>query len=261
MYSVLPIMRSHYSLGRSILTSDKPKGKISDSSPVSIFDIALAHNLKEIILVDNSISGFLEAEQNSKANKIKLIYGVLISCMENVSIKNELSLKTLSKIIVFIKNTNGYKDLIKITSFANKEGFYYKPNIDWANLKRLWTNNLLLAIPFYDSFLFNNSLKNYSCVPNFPNTIPTFFVENSYLPFDEFIQKKVINYTKSMGFPIIPSRSIYYYKNQDVLAYLTRRCIDNRSTLSKPEIEHCSSDYFSFERWQEQNSNPESVWL
>ena len=66
-----------------------------------------------------------------------------------------------------MKNTNAYSDLIKITSCASKEGFYYKPNIDFEHLKNLWTKNLILMIPFYDSFLFKNTLEGYNCIPKY----------------------------------------------------------------------------------------------
>lgn len=259
---VLPIFKTHYSLGRSILTLAAPsKNGINFNYPISVFDIAAKHELSQVTIVDDSISGFLEAHQNSQKAKVKIVYGVQMRCMENIENKNEDALKTISKIIVFMKNTNGYRDLLRITSCAAKKGFYYKPNIDFSHLKSMWTENLVLAIPFYDSFLFKNALEGHLCVPNFSFAEPTFFLENSGLPFDKLIQDKVRTYAASIGADILPARSIYYYKKQDFLSYLTFRCIHERTKLEKPELEHLSSDWFCFEEWQKQETNSETVNL
>lgn len=248
---VLPLFKSHYSIGKSILTLSKPSG-IDREYPVSIFDIALEHQLDEVILLDNSISGFLEAIDSAKKSKVKLIYGLIINVIDNVDNKSEETKKTLSKICVFIKNSDGYKDLIKISSFAAKEGFYYEPNIDWKNLKRLWTKNLKLAIPFYDSFLFKNTLNNCLCVPDFSFTKPVFFVESNGVPFDSIVNSKVKEYCLNNNYEMQKTKSIYYYKNEDYNAYLTFRCINNRSLLEKPELEFMCSNKFSFEEWEKQ---------
>jgi DNA polymerase-3 subunit alpha len=249
--NVLPFFKSQYSVGKSILTLASPD-KLDRSYPISIFDIAKAHKLEKVILVDDSISGFLEAHQSAKKAGVQLVYGLKLRCMENIEAKSDASLKTIHKIVIFIKNNQGYRDLIKISSTAAKKGFYYKPNIDLTHLKALWTENLTLGIPFYDSFLFNNSLYGHLCVPNFFSPL-TFFMENSGLPFDEFMQGKVKAYAASVDAEVIPARSIYYYKREDFVAYQTFRCINDRTLLEKPELEHMSSHDFCFETWEEQN--------
>ena len=258
--NVLPLFKTHYSLGRSILTVAPPTS-LDENSPISVFDIAKKHNLKDIIVIDDSITGFLEAYTSSEKAKVKLIYGLRLYCVNDISQKNEETLKSASKIIIFIKNTKGYSDLIKISSFYQQEGFYYHGNIDYSNLKRLWTDNLLLAIPFYDSFIFMNTLCGGLCVPNFSFTKPTFFIERSDLPFDALVQDKVLAYTKYNNFDVNPARSIYYYHKSDFIAALTYRCIRERSTLQEPNLEHFSSDWFCFDTWEEQEKNPESIYL
>ena len=38
-------------------------------------------------------------------------------------------------LLVFAKNNTGYKNLLKLISLANLEGFYYKPRVDKNLLK------------------------------------------------------------------------------------------------------------------------------
>ena len=43
----------------------------------------------------------------------------------------------------------------------------------------------------------------------------------------------------------------YDFKDEkDFKSYLTFRCINNRTTLDKPNFEHMCSDKFSFESWK-----------
>lgn len=245
--SIIPLFKSHYSVGKSILTLEKA-AEITDSSPVSIFSIAKKHDLKEITLVEDSISGFIQAYSYAKDMGIKLIFGLRVTITEDINDKSEASLKKESKIIIFPKNNLGYKKLIKLSTIASSTGFYYVPRLDYATLKESFDDNLMIAIPFYDSFLFNNSLYGHLCVPDFSFFKPVFFIEENSLPFDNIILDKVNSYAKDK-YEIINTQSVFYYEREDFLAYLTFRCINNRTTLNKPNLEHMSSDTFCFESY------------
>ena len=80
-------------------------------------------------------------------------------------------------------------------------------------------------------------------------TEPTYFVEDNDLPFDNLIKLKVMNISNK----IQKTQSIYYRNKKDFKAYLTFRCINKRSTLDKPELDHMTSDEFCVEGWKEKN--------
>lgn len=249
---VLPLFKSHYSLGRSTLTLD-PEKSSKDNGPDSIIDLALTNNLKEVILVDDSISGFLEAYKSCSAAKLQLIFGLRISFCPDVKVKSDEELKNTCKFIIFAKNTNGYKRLIKISTLAfREENFYYESRLDFKILKELWSEeDLQLGVPFYDSFLFKNLFTFSTFVPDFSYAKPIFFTEDNDLPFDARLAAKVEEY--KANYEVIPAKSIYYAKRDDFLAYLTFRCINNRTTLDKPELDHMTSTEFCLEAWKEVN--------
>ena len=245
---MIPLFKSHYSLGRSILTLED-KSEV-DNYPDSIIQIAKENKLKELFLVEDNMSSFLEAYTNTRNNNIKLNYGLRITITESIEDKSEESRSKNSKIIIFFKNNEGYSRLTKLYSKASKEGFYYEPRLDYKVLSENWSDDLLLCIPFYDSFIYNNTLKNFICVPNFSFTKPIVFIENNDLPFDIIIKNKMLNFIKENNLEVFLVKSIYYKNKKDFKSYLTFRCINNRTTLNKPEIEHMSSDSFSFEEWK-----------
>lgn len=244
---MIPLFKSHYSLGRSILTLENKES--ADDYPDSIIQIAKENDIKEIFLVEDNMSSFLEAYTNTKLSNIKLNYGLRISITESISDKSDESRQKTSKVIIFFKNKNGHEILTKLFSIAAKTGFYYEPRLDYETLNNNWSDDLILAIPFYDSFIFNNTLRNSICIPQFNFTKPIVFIEDNDLPFDIIVKDKMEKYAKENNLELYKTKSIFYNKRKDFKTYLTFRCINNRSVLNKPELEHMSSNEFCFESY------------
>jgi len=248
---MIPLFKSHYSLGRSILTLEDKDEK--DDYPDSIIQICKENKMKELYLVEDNMSSFLEAYSNCRKNNIKLNYGLRISITESMSDKSEESKAKSSKIILFFKNKKGYQQLTKLYSIAAKEGFYYEPRLDYETISKNWTDDLILCIPFYDSFIFNNTLKNSLCIPQFDFTKPIFFIEDNDLPFDSLVKQKALSFAEKNDLKIYKVQSVFYKERKDFKAYLTFRCINNRSVLNKPNLDHMSSNEFCFESIRQRN--------
>jgi DNA polymerase-3 subunit alpha len=249
MSGVIPLFKSHYSLGKSILNLTSVDGQPDESD--SIFSIIKESDLRELTLVEDCLTGFLEAYQNSRELNVKLIFGLRMTMCLDIEDKSKDSLKTNNKVIIFIKNNEGYKKLIKIFSFAARKGFYYEPRMDYKNMKSFWDNSeLKMVIPFYDSYIFKNTLENNICVPELNFADLTYFIEDNDLPFDDLIKQKVINISTDTQ----KAQSVFYKSKKDFKAYLTFRCINGRSTLDKPELQHMTSDEFCVESWKEKNA-------
>lgn len=244
----LPLYKSHYSLGKSILTLNKPSGSI-ENYPTSIIDLVLHSKQDFLTLVDDNMTGFLEASKHCQDKKLKLIFGLRLEITKDIVGQDEASLKNRAKYIVFAKNIAGYKALIKIWSFAAKEGFYYNACIDFKNLKRLWVNDLVLAVPFYDSFLHLNAFHAHVHVPEFDTIKPVFFLEENGIPFDTYLRSKTLDFCNKNSYDTVEAQSIYYKSKLDFIAYLTFRCISERTSIEKPEFNDMCSDTFNYERW------------
>ena len=120
----------------------------------------------------------------------------------------------------------------------------------------MWSEeDLTLAIPFYDSFIFKNTLHFCSCIPDFSFCKPTFFLEDNHLPFDLIIREKVFEYCKKNNYPTEETKSIFYETKEDFEAFQTYKCICSRRfkqrTLSVPNFDHLASPEFSFESYLE----------
>tara|TARA_Y100000361_G_C11145912_1_gene338023 strand:- start:698 stop:1459 length:762 start_codon:yes stop_codon:yes gene_type:complete len=253
---MLPLFKSDFSIGKSILTLNTPSSEEGVSSD-SIFEIATENDLDQVVLVEDNLTGFLEAHKNSKALDIQLIFGLRLSiCNDLTSNPKETERKDESKVIIFAKSDNGCKKLNQIYSLAFTEG---EGRIDYKSLRGLWSQDLLMAIPFYDSFIFNNALYFSNCIPKFNFFKPTFFLEDNGLPFDSIVRDRVLDYCSDKDFKTEEVKSIYYKNKSDFAAFQTYKCICSRNFsggevgLANPRLEHCSSSEFSFESWKNNN--------
>jgi len=248
---MLCLFKSHYSIGKSILTLNDPS-KVKPDGPDSIFKIAIDNGLKEIVLVEDSLIGFFEAYKRSKELDIKLIFGLRLSIRNSADKEDDSS---EHKIIIFAKNKSGCQLLNRIYSkaFCDFAGF-----LDYETLCDLWDNSALkMAIPFYDSFLHVNKFLFGNAIPNFYFTNPTFFIESNGLVFDHLLKAEVEKFTENQeNYPTQKVKSIYYKNKKDAEALMTYKIICNRGfgrnrSLSRPELAHFNSDEFCFESWKE----------
>tara|TARA_R110000824_G_scaffold86593_4_gene214165 strand:+ start:6669 stop:7451 length:783 start_codon:yes stop_codon:yes gene_type:complete len=253
----IPLFKSHFSIGRSILTLDKPSDNRDPDSPDSIFEIALDHGLKEVVLVEDTFMGFLQARKVASEIGVKFRFGLRFNIRQSaLNDADTSSSKCTHKIIIFPKDSIGCKSLNKIyTECHTKYGGW----LDLSIVRELWDeDHLTLAIPFYDSFIFKNLTSFDACVPNFSFTNPFFFIERNGLPFDSLIEAGVKRYCKTYDYPWEMSQSIFYKEKDNFSSYLTYKLICSRSlqggrpsSLEMPNFDHLGSDEFCWESYLE----------
>ncbi len=241
------------------MTLDSPEKSTPEGSD-SIFTLLQENNLNQLVLVEDCPTGFLQAKKVCDELDIHLIFGIRFNVcadMRNANDKEEA--KRAHKIIIFAKDGAGCILLNKIYTAAFTKGFGH---LDFTTLKGFWQEeHLKLAIPFYDSFIFQNLMTYNTCIPEFGFTTPTFLIEDNGLPFDNLIKEKVELYCSENKYPMEPAKSIYYKEKEDFEAFQTYKCICSRSftgrnaTLSKPQLDHCGSNEFSLQSWLTQKES------
>ena len=233
---MLPVYKSTFSIGKSILTIDK------------IIELCKSDSANYLLLVEDCMTGFVKSHNSCKEASIQLIFGLRLNCCNDISDENE---ESDHKVIILAKNDEGCKLLNSICSFANLKG---SGKVDFKFLNKIWDDKKLdLIIPFYDSFIHQNQLYLKNCVPDFKNIKPTFWIEKNNLPFDQLINKAVLEYTKDR-YDSSLVKTIMYENKDDVEALQTYKIICGRkfgksSTLSKPNLDHFGSDEFCFESY------------
>lgn len=253
---IIPIWKTHASVGRSLITYEDETA-INELLPISVIAIAKRHGLEKIVVIEDSFTSFPELYKNCDKHNIHLIFGLNFTVCNDASIKNEDSLLSNCKVSVLMKNSNGYKDLIKLNDAMNaqKDNFYYTARGDWKILNHYMTDNLQLIIPPYDGFIHRNLLNMGNCVPIIDKLNPIFSFSSMELPYDMLLIDAIKEFAVNNKYKYQEVHPIYYYMDWDFKTYLTFRCINNRSEFSAPDIEFMSSSRFSFESYENKLKN------
>jgi DNA polymerase III alpha subunit len=251
MSDIIPIFYSDSSQKSTLVFW--PEKETKPDGPQSIIALAKTAGLKQIYFVSTRFYDFITAWKLAEENGLQLIFGLELWVCSNSEEKGEVSTADESKVIIWMRNSDGYKDLIKLYSavYTNINNKYYHFRADWRTLRKYWTDNLLLSIAFFDGFYARNTLNYGSAiVPDFPMK-PVFLREvNSGLPFEPLVNEALENFTKG-EYEIIDCKTIYYNRYEDAKSWIVYRSIKERSTFNKPELDFCCSNNFCFENYME----------
>jgi len=232
---MIPLFKSQFSIGKSILTID------------DIVDIAKNKSLEEVVCVEDSFFGFRSLKSKLSEAGIKFIFGIRLSVVQD---SNDSDLRP-SKLVFFAKNNDGVKALRSLYTSAHTSD---SGSLSLADYKKSFFKDIKVAVPFYDSYIYNNIFMfglSELCLSGIEHT---YFVEENNHPFD-FQIKRVMD---SLGVETTQCKSIYYKNKEDFHAFQMHKAICNRRmgrspTFSSPNLNDFASDEFSFESYLEKN--------
>ncbi len=232
---MIPLFKTHYSIGKSILNTK------------DLFEIQREQDLKEIVVVEDSFYGFRSLNKEAMKNNIKLIFGIRLSVVQ--SSVDELS----SKLIFFAKNNEGMNKIKSLysSSFENKENVLILNNLNKNELE-----NIKIAVPFYDSFIYNNLFHFGLCHVDISKFDFDYFIEQNNHPFDGLISEQVNSICKSQNKEPILTKSIYHKNKEDFDAFQMYKSICGRANgktpmFTNPNLNHFCSNEFCWESFLE----------
>ena len=109
----VPLFKTHYSIGKSILTLHPPS-RVEKGGADSVIDMALDSGLKQLVLVEDSMHGLLEAKRRCEENTLQIIFGIRNHLGQQYEV--EKGKVPSHKIVIFAKSDDGVKHLYKIYS-------------------------------------------------------------------------------------------------------------------------------------------------
>lgn len=154
-----------------------------------------------------------EAHTLCKNNNVKLIVGAEVYYVQNRLEKD----KSNYHMIIIAKNKNGYKQLNKILSMANMDGFYYKPRIDDELLFGLNDEDFIITTACVAGRLREDGGLNEWLIK-----MKKYFKNNFYLEVqshNHINQKKhnekVLQLSNKYNIPIIHANDSHYINKED----------------------------------------------
>ncbi|HDL07782.1 MAG TPA: DNA polymerase III subunit alpha, partial [Desulfobacteraceae bacterium] len=177
-----------------------------------------------------------------KANKagIKPIIGCeCYLAPRRLTDKSPIDKRGLSHLILLAKNQEGYRNLCKLVTIAQLQGFYYKPRIDKEVLKQYikgligCSGCLRGEIP---RLIQENRIDKADEAARFYLDLfgeGNFFLEvqNNGIDIQEKVNQALLDMSKRLSIPLVASNDCHYLDKEDVRAHDVLLCIQTGKTV------------------------------
>jgi len=215
----------------------------------NLIEKAKKYNIPAVTITDHgNLFGVIEFYKSALAMNIKPIIGMEAYLAPESRFKKDS--KKNYHLILLVKDYEGYKNLIKLSSISYAEGFYYKPRIDKEILQE-YSNGLIGSsacikgeIPTYLSEgkyeLAKKVLLEYKDIFNndFYIEIMRIGVKN-----ETKINENLIKLSRETDTPLIATNDVHYLNKDDaeahdiLLAIQTKKDIDDKDRMKFPSGE------------------------
>ncbi len=205
-----------------------------------LIDFVKEQGSTSVAITDHGVMyGAIDFYQQCKKAGINPIIGVEAylapdSRFDKITRDNE---KRNYHLLLLAKNNKGYKNLIKLTSIAHLEGFYYKPRIDWEVLQK-HSEGLIACtaciggeIPALIRAGKIEKAKKRALEYNELFGQDNFYFElqrHPNLESQEEVNKELIKMSKELGIPVVATNDTHYLKKEDDEAQDILLCMQNK---------------------------------
>ncbi len=199
--------------------------------------------MKSLALTDaGNLYGAIEFYKACKKKEIKPVLGVdfYVAVRKRTDMQAGIDNRR-TRLVLLAKNYEGYKNLIKLVTISNMEGFYYKPRID-KELIETYKDNLICIAPSFSSDI-SQAVKNrdiekakekiafYKSIYGNEN----FFLEitrHPEIPTHEPLMQQLIKLAQETKTQIVAAHDVYYLHQEDKAARDTLMLVNTSGDMS-----------------------------
>jgi DNA polymerase-3 subunit alpha len=211
--------------------------------------VRLAHKyeMDSLAITDHgNLFGAIEFYKVARSKGIKPIIGMetyVAPGSRKDQTRNNKIPESSFHLTLLCENETGYKNLIKLSSLAYLEGFYYKPRIDKELLKECHQGLIGLSgcfkgeIPYLihlvDIKAAEKALQEYQEIFGKDN----FFIEMMRLGLrhEQEVNEKLLEFSQRFDAPIVATNDCHYFSKDDYRAHDVLLCIGTKKTLADKE--------------------------
>lgn len=207
---------SHYSLLSALPTIGELVGRAKELG------------MPAVALTDSgNLYGAIEFYKACKKAEIKPILGIDAYLSPRTRHDKEAGVdKPRSRLVLIAKNRDGYKNLIKLVTLSNTEGFYYRPRIDRELIEK-YKEHLIAIIPSFagetSHALKADDTERAGAILDWYKTV---FGEDLYLeithhpeiPGQDKLREQIKKLGETSNVPLVAAHDTYYLDPHDRLA-------------------------------------------
>jgi len=220
-----------------------------------LFNKAREYKMPAIAITDHgNMFGAIDFYQQAFKNGIKPIIGSeLYVAPKDRRDKTPSPIGEAARhLIVLVKNKQGYKNLIKLSSLAHIEGFYYRPRVD-KTLLRECAEGLIAS-----SACLHGEIASWIVRGNMEEArkaaleyLDIFGEENFYLeimengiPEQKIANQGLIELSRELSIPLIATNDCHYLEREHAEAHNVLLCIQTGKTIEDKDRMSMATDQF-----------------
>lgn len=156
-------------------------------------------------------------------------------------------------LVLIVKNDVGYKNLCKLLTSANFEGFYYKPRIDKAILRKYSEGLIGLSACLKGeiaSWILKNDISKAEQIARVYKDIfgdDNFYLEvqENGLPEQKIVNNGLMEISKKCNIPLVATNDCHYLNKEDYTFHDILLCIQTKKTLyEKDRLKMATNEFY-----------------
>lgn len=211
--------------------------------------------MKALALTDHGVMyGTAEFYSKCKAHGVKPILGVEAYVAPRSRKQKEPRLDNAAyHMVLLAKNLQGYKNLLRLTSIAALEGFYYKPRIDREILEKhhegLIGTSACLGSEVNSALLRGDyeTARNTAAYYRDLFGAENYYIEvqNHNLPEQIRCNEDLLKIAKELKLPVICTNDVHYLGGQDAGAHDILLCIGTGATVNDEDrLKYATQEFY-----------------
>ena len=198
--------------------------------------------------------GIIEFYKTAKKHGIKPIIGVETYVAPRTINDKETGIDDKKyHLVLLAKNNTGYKNLIKLITKANLEGFYYKPRVDKELLKKYSEGLIAMSACMSGEIPRAILTRDFKRAEELIQTYKDIFKDDFYLEIShhpnikvwDTVNKKLIEYSKKFNVPLVATYDVHYIEKEDAKAQDTLMAVQTGAKLGEGDRITLAQDDFS----------------
>lgn len=162
-------------------------------------------------------------------------------------------------LLLLAQNSEGYKNLVKLSTLGYLEGFYYRPRMDKEILAK-HSEGLIALLPVLNSEVAHYALSDQKeeasraigeYLDIFGKENLYFQVENHGIEREKKMHELSREFSKEFGIGRVATNSVYYLEKRDAYSHEAFVCIGTNSTLDDPGRFRLPGDQFYLKSYEE----------
>lgn len=200
--------------------------------------------------------GVIAFYDECKKQGIKPIIGCELYITDDMAVKDPKS--KYSHLVLLAKNQEGYLNLCKLNTISFKDGFYYKPRIDYKTLEEYSDGLICLSACLAGDIPQAILKRDYQEAERLVQWFKRVFGEDFYLEMQDHnmeeqkeVNAKLRELAKKYNVKLVATNDVHYIYKEDAEVHDVLMCVQMQKTFDDPTRMRFPSDEFYLKNYDE----------